>query len=196
MRNRATIVGAGLVAVFAAAAVAYGAIPGAGGVISACYDKQSGLTRIYDAAGDVPKGCGKSEIALTWNQQGPKGDQGEKGDQGDQGDAGPQGPPGASGHEIVYKAGTRFAEEPGIYGITDTVNCPEGKVAFGGGGSGVIVHSDGTTHLIADVFSSRPNGSAGWNVVFGNRDGSELKDPFALEGVRYEIFVICAATSG
>lgn len=186
MRNRATIAAAGLVAVLAAAAVAYGAIPGGGGVISACYDKQSGQMRIYDEAAGLPKGCGKTEVALSWNQQGPKGDQG---------DAGPQGLPGLSGHEVVFKAGSRFAEEPGIVGISDTVDCPDGKVAFGGGGSGVIVHSDGTTHLIADMLSSRPNGGAAWTVVFGNRDGSELKDPFTLEGVRYEIFVICAATS-
>lgn len=186
MRNRASLAAAGFVAAFAVAAVAYGAIPGAGGVISACYDKQSGQMRIYDAEGGLPKGCGKAEAAISWNQQGPKGDQG---------DTGPQGSPGLSGHEVVYKAGSRFAEEPGIFGISDTVACPDGKVAFGGGGSGVIVRSDGTTGGMADVFSSRPNGSAGWNVVFGNRDGSELKDPFSLEGVKYEIFVICAKTS-
>jgi hypothetical protein len=185
MRNRASLAAAGLVAVLAAAAVAYGAIPGADGVIHACYDKQSGQTRIYDAEDGRPKGCGKTEAAISWNQEGPKGDTG---------DAGPPGPPGLSGHEVVLKAGTRFAEAPGIYGVGDTVACPEGKVAFGGGGSGVVVRSDGTTDAIADVLSSRPNGPAGWAVVFGNRDGSELKDMFSLEGVRYEIFVICAAT--
>ncbi len=183
MRNRASLAAAGVVAVFAVAAVAYGAIPGAGGVISACFDKQSGQTRIYDAEGGQPKSCRKSETAISWNQQGPKGD------------TGTQGSPGLSGHEVVFKAGSRFAEEPGIFGVTDNVDCPDGKVAFGGGGSGVIVRSDGTTDGVADVFSSRPNGGAGWTVVFGNRDGGELKDPFSLEGVRYEMFVICAVTS-
>jgi hypothetical protein len=186
MRNRASLAAAGLVAVLAAAAVAYGAIPAGNGVISACYDNQSGQMRIYDAAGGLPKGCGKAETAISWSQQGPKGDKG---------DTGSPGSPGLSGHEVVFEAGSRFAEEAGIYGVSETVDCPAGKVAFGGGGSGVVVHSDGTTHLIADVLSSRPNGPAAWTVVFGNRDGSELKDPFTLEGVRYEIFVICAATS-
>jgi hypothetical protein len=181
MRTRIGLAVTGVAAVFAA--VAYGAIPGGGGVISACYDKQSGQLRIYDAEGGLPKGCGKSETAISWNQAGPTGE------------TGPEGPPGLSGHEIVYKAGSRFAEEPGIFGMSDTVDCPAGKVAFGGGGSGVIIRSDGTTHGVADVFSSRPNGGAGWDVVLGNRDGSELKDPFALEGVRWEIFVICAKTS-
>ena len=189
MRTKIGLAVAATAAVFAVAAVAYGAIPGGGGVISACYDKQSGQMRIYDAEGGLPKGCGKSEAAISWNQVGPKGDT------GDAGDTGPQGPSGLSGHEIVYKTGSRFAEEPGIFGMSDTVDCPAGKVAFGGGGSGVIIRSDGTTHGVADVFSSRPNGSAGWNVVLGNRDGSELKDFFALEGVRWEIFVICARTS-
>lgn len=91
---------AAVAAVLALAGVAFGAIPGAGGVISACYDKQSGQVRIYDAAGGTPKGCGKTETSVSWNQQGPKGDKGDTGPQGPagpQGTAGPQGPAGPLG---------------------------------------------------------------------------------------------------
>lgn len=81
-------------AALAVAGVAFGAIPGTGGVISACYDNQIGLARIYDAQGSTPKACGRNETAISWNQQGPKGD---KGDTGPQGPAGPTGATGAAG---------------------------------------------------------------------------------------------------
>ena len=96
MRTKLTI-GVTLGAVLVFAGIALGAIPGTGGVISACYDKQSGQTRIYDAAAGVPKGCGKTEAAISWNQQGPKGDKGDTGPQGPAGPLGPTGPAGVTG---------------------------------------------------------------------------------------------------
>ncbi len=95
--TRKLAVGAALCVVLAFAGVALGAIPGAGGVISACYDKQSGQARIYDAAGGAPKGCLKTETSISWNQQGPKGDRGDTGPQGPAGPAGPAGPQGSTG---------------------------------------------------------------------------------------------------
>ncbi len=86
-----------VVAMLAIGGVAFGAIPGAGGVINACYDKQSGQMRLYDAEGSTPKGCGKTEAAISWNQLGRRGDKGDPGPQGPTGPAGPAGPPGPAG---------------------------------------------------------------------------------------------------
>ena len=51
-------------------AVAYAAIPGAGGVISACYDKQGAL-RVIDAG--AGQSCSKKETPLDMNQAGQTG---------------------------------------------------------------------------------------------------------------------------
>ena len=58
----------------ALAGVAWAAIPGAGGVISGCYGKQSGILRVIDAAaGDD---CNNSsELPISWNEQGQPGPQ-------------------------------------------------------------------------------------------------------------------------
>jgi hypothetical protein len=96
-----------LVAVLAlvGAGIAYAAIPDSSGVIHGCYATKNGALRVIDSAAK----CATGEVALNWNQQGPKGDtgatgpQGPKGDpgatgaQGPKGDAGPAGPQGAAG---------------------------------------------------------------------------------------------------
>ena len=98
MSNRTKLAaGAAVLVALVAGGVSYASIPGAGGVISACYDKQSGQVRIYDAGGGIPKGCGKTETAISWNQQGPKGDKGDTGPQGPAGPTGGAGPPGPAG---------------------------------------------------------------------------------------------------
>ena len=98
MSKRPKLAAAGVAAAaLAVAGIAFGAIPGAAGVISACYDKQSGQLRIYDAEGSTPKECGRTEAAISWNQQGPKGDKGDTGPQGPVGPAGPAGPTGPAG---------------------------------------------------------------------------------------------------
>ena len=51
-------------------AVAYAAIPGAGGVISACYDRQ-GTLRVIDAG--AGQACSHKETPLTMNQAGQTG---------------------------------------------------------------------------------------------------------------------------
>jgi hypothetical protein len=58
-------------------------------VIYGCYKKQNGQLRIVNN----PSDCRPSEVAISWNLIGPKGD---KGDTGLQGPEGPPGPPGAS----------------------------------------------------------------------------------------------------
>lgn len=62
---------AGLVALVAVVAggVAYAAIPGAGGLISACRDTKDGELRVVEE-GEI---CRKGELPLSWNQRGAPG---------------------------------------------------------------------------------------------------------------------------
>jgi hypothetical protein len=87
----------GMLGAIIGTAVATGAIPGAAGVIDGCYDSQSGQMRLADNDDGTPKGCGKTEIAVSWNQQGPKGDTGDRGATGPAGPPGPTGPGGPAG---------------------------------------------------------------------------------------------------
>jgi len=75
--------------------VAFATIPGSGGMISGCYERNSGLLRVIDAGAGAT--CRSSETPLDWNQQGPRGPQGEKGDPGPKGDPGEPGPRGPAG---------------------------------------------------------------------------------------------------
>jgi hypothetical protein len=78
------------------AGVAYAAIPDSSGVIHGCYSTKNGSLRVIDSAAK----CANGEVALNWNQQGPKGDTGAPGPQGPKGDPGaigPQGPKGDAG---------------------------------------------------------------------------------------------------
>jgi len=98
-----------IVALGAAAGIAYAAIPDGNGVYTACAHNVTGAIRLIDPSlGDnSPLGrCTKAETRITWNQagapgpqgpQGPKGDTGPAGPQGDTGPAGPQGPQGDKG---------------------------------------------------------------------------------------------------
>jgi hypothetical protein len=54
-------------------------IRGADGVINDCYQKNQGQLRVIDPATDT---CRPSEVAITWNQQGVRGEKGEKGEPG------------------------------------------------------------------------------------------------------------------
>ena len=98
LSRRAGISTLALVGVLAAAGVAYAAIPGDDGVIHGCYNtgsNPSGQLRVIDPATGAK--CSKNEYALSFNQQGPKGDRGEVGPQGPKGDTGATGPQGATG---------------------------------------------------------------------------------------------------
>jgi hypothetical protein len=65
----------------------------AGGAYHGCVSNASGVLRVI-APGAA---CRPDETAITWNQQGPKGDVGPQGPAGPQGQQGPQGPQGAPG---------------------------------------------------------------------------------------------------
>src|SRR5687768_12393319 len=103
----ATVVG--LVAIATGAARAE--VPATGtGIITVCYNRSSGETKVIDKqAGQT---CAPRWIELHWNQtgpegpqgspgpegaQGPQGSKGEKGETGLQGPQGPPGPPGPKG---------------------------------------------------------------------------------------------------
>src|SRR5438067_256507 len=59
-----------LVAVLAlvGAGIAYAAIPDSSGVIHGCYSTKNGALRVIDSSAK----CANGEVALNWNQQGPK----------------------------------------------------------------------------------------------------------------------------
>lgn len=77
-------------------AVAYAAIPDAGGVIHACREKVTGVVRVVE----TESSCLPVEVAIAWNQagpagsQGPVGERGARGEKGDEGEPCPQGVPG------------------------------------------------------------------------------------------------------
>jgi hypothetical protein len=71
---------------------ALAAIPGANGVITGCYNKNSGALRVIDSAAN--QACTNKESLLTWSQTGPQGQQGLTGATGATGPQGPQGPAG------------------------------------------------------------------------------------------------------
>lgn len=144
--------------------LAYAAIPGAGGLISACvstrgFNGQHLLTLL-----DVSQRseCGEGQSLITWNQTGPQGPAGVAGPQGPKGDTGPQGLAGISGAQgpkgdtgpqgpagVAGPQGPKGdAGSPGATHITARsttvssfrdgdpldVSCNAGEVATGGGG--------------------------------------------------------------
>jgi hypothetical protein len=101
----------GGVAIAFGAGLAYAAIPGSDGVISACYEKRTGLLRVIDA--EAGKQCLRFESPISWNQEGPKGDPGEPG--------------AAAPFTTVIRVGQL---EQGV----SLAHCLIGEIATGGGG--------------------------------------------------------------
>ncbi len=90
-----------------AGGIAWAAIPGAGGVIDGCYQKNEGLLRVIDRA---TAACLPSEVPISWSAQGLEGAKGAPG---------APGPPGVNGRDGVD---ARIEQEaPGA-------NCPTGGV--------------------------------------------------------------------
>ena len=89
------------------AGIAWAAIPGSNGRISACYDR-AGTLRVIDAESGTT--CDRRETPLAWNQTGP---------------AGPAGPVGPSDAYVT----TVSPESPMLDGVTTTIssmNVPAG----------------------------------------------------------------------
>jgi len=83
------VAGAALVAILTAG-VASGSIPSRdGGLISGCYSKANGALRVIDT--EAGESCLRSELAVSWNEQGPQGEPGLPGPKGEKGDPGEPG---------------------------------------------------------------------------------------------------------
>jgi hypothetical protein len=99
--------------------VALAAIPGPGGVITACYTPRLSVVRLIDVQ-DGQK-CFRSEQQITWNQTGPQGIPGTPGAKGDTGPQGAPGLPGAPG----AKGDTGPQGIPGVQGLPGAIG-PQG----------------------------------------------------------------------
>ena len=131
-----------------------------------------------------PGPAGPAGPAGTAGPMGPRGETGAKGDRGAtgpqglpgaQGPAGPTGPSGISGWQYVAKR--MWSDLSSNKWISDTVTCPSGKKALGGGVSS-------TDPYYMRVLQSAPAGEAnGWSASVRNEDGPTFS---------VYVWVICA----
>jgi Collagen triple helix repeat (20 copies) len=122
------------------AGIAYATIPDSSGVIHGCYSAKNGSLRVIDSSAK----CTSGELALNWNQQGPKGDTGATGPQGLKGDTGVTGPAGPQGTQGTKgdTGATGPAGQQGPKGDTGAVG-PQGPQGLKGdagpqGTSGIV----------------------------------------------------------
>jgi hypothetical protein len=99
-RDLFSAVAGALIATALAGGIAFAAIPGAGGVINGCYQKNEGPLRVIDPGVDT---CRKPEVAIAWNEQGVKGDKGDTGEKGEKGDPGAPGKDGRDGTGVTVE---------------------------------------------------------------------------------------------
>ena len=92
------------------------------GVIYACVNNSSGTIHVVSSADT----CSTNEVALAWNQQGPKGDTGPQGPKGDTGPQGPTGPAGMGG-AAFYREQRVPMSIPNSYTEMHRIDLPEGK---------------------------------------------------------------------
>lgn len=140
MRRR-DIVAAAVGAVMAtvlAGSVAWAAIPGDGGVYSACMLKNVGTVRLIDKSlpqGNLMSHCKPAlEVEIAWNQKGQQGTQGPPGEKGD------SGPPGSAGVPSVCEVdeGTSAPDVTGCAVLRYSDTSPAGFdiLSIGGGVDG------------------------------------------------------------
>ena len=191
--RRRTIGAAAVVGLLAVGGVAYATIP-TNGVISGCYMKSGGSLRVIDATTGK---CSAKETSLNWNVQGAPGPQGPAGASGAKGDAGPAGPAGPAGADGVsgYEVVTKTADQTGgtfsdTIAFADSVDCPAGKVAVGGGATGSTAKGNVSTGTI-DLLQSYPSafsGKSSWQIVVGKRDASVFA---ADDSIHYTVYATC-----
>ena len=108
---------------------------------------------------------------------GATGPQGQTGPQGMTGAQGPQGNPGVSGWQLLEKAvSVNPNSTTGLW-----IDCPAGKVPFGGGFSAL----DGANNLTT-VMRSAPT-ATGWIVTLKNTGSSWANN--------FKLYVVCGAVS-
>lgn len=154
--------------------VAYAAIPDSNGVIHGCYKRtggnqngnnsgnnngsgESGALRVVDSASE----CKKNELAIFWNQRGPKGEQGIQGIQGIKGETGLQGVPGNPGAQGV-------PGDPGAQGVPGSpgpqgppggaaeMSSPNGEYSIEITDHGIFLHAPSGTFVVGpdQIFQS------------------------------------------
>jgi type VI protein secretion system component Hcp len=121
-----------------AGSIAWASVPDPRGMITGCYDKQSGALRVTDTQTGLPKACGAKELQLLWNQQGPQGVPGPQGAQGPQGPAGGQVALHTQAVGQVTLAGVNGAAPMAIRGFSWGAENSAGGVGGGGGGKTTI----------------------------------------------------------
>jgi len=177
LSRRGTILGFAALVTLVGVGIGVAAIPGTDGVIHGCYKSQNGQLRVIDP--DSRGKCVPSEKALDWNATGPPG---------------APGAPGMSGYEIVTEPASYTAPRPDeAVAVEARAECPTGKRAVGGGGSGNITTPNAFTKP-AHLVESRPgsNGLA-WIGALGTPDGSFLAVGQGVSGTVYAICVNVAA---
>jgi hypothetical protein len=173
-------VSASIVTALVIGGLAWATIPAADGTISACYDKQSGMTRIYDPSEGPIKGCGKNETPITWSQTGPQGEPGDQGEPGPQGPAGPEGPAGGlAGREVVSTEFT-VPQSTAEFTYVATATCTADKVVLGGG---YEIEQAGVNELRESHPEVVQPGVEAWRVGVGPDDDVDV------DGV---VYAICA----
>lgn len=123
--------------------------------------------------------------------KGPKGSKGDKGQRGEKGDRGATGPAGVSGYEVVTQTFKEvFIENSGSprgLSAVQTVSCPAGKRAIGGGTDlGTNPTQNGQQRQVT-VSLSAPNGTGtAWSVqLFNNSTTIDTS-------IDLRIYAICA----
>ncbi len=152
-----------------AGGVAWATIPESGSTtINGCYQKIRGTLRVIDSASDS---CATSEVPISWNQKGPKGERGDPGPQGvpgpagPKGDRGPQGVPGSQGPKgDTGDTGPQGPPGPSGASGQDGSNGPPGPPGKDGtnGKDGVSV-----TSAVEPPGTNCPNGGSAFTSVSG-----------------------------
>jgi hypothetical protein len=146
--------------VIATTGFAVAKIPGKGGVIHACYEKESGALRVVNH-----KKCPRGSKALAWNQKGRKGSKGSRGAAGAKGDTGNTG---ASGTATAFaRVAANGTLEPGDSGrqnknviaanVEHDVTTGTGHYCFGGlpfGVASAVVSPDSAGDINGRIITS------------------------------------------
>jgi hypothetical protein len=131
-------------------------------VTSAAVKRHSLLAQDF-AAGQLPAGPRGAA-----GPQGPKGETGPQGSQGPKGDTGAAGMPGVTGEHVVSKVTT--IGDGTLQ--SNTVSCPAGETALGGGGR-IGVGGIGGASLTQDLpLLDGEGNSVGWRIIAANGSGS------------------------
>ena len=149
------------VAALLGGAVAFGAIPGSGGKIDACY-ASDGALKVINTETSPPATCAKGWTPITWSQTGPAGPPGKAGADGARGSQGEPGPNGAQG----------LQGEPGPAGA-DGARGPQGEKgergADGSAGADGAPGPKGDPGEKGDKGDPGPPGSGGVKIVLAWR---------------------------